>query len=365
MKTGILTFPNSISYGAALQMYALYKTVGKMGHDVEVLNYHNEYMKAEKHTGKPTVNTSLKDGIKNKVRTLMHSRLYSNFSRFEKQYIKLYPEVAFTDKAELEAVGKRYEAVICGSDQVWNPLITDSDLSYYLSFCTEKTRRISYAPSFGIEDFSDEFCADVSREINKFYAVSVRECPGKELVERLTDKKAQIVIDPTLLLDSSEWKTLEKRHIAAKGDYILYYAAIRSDSLFKKCLEFSKQTGIKIVFVGGNPVQKLKNKNPLLEYAVDASPEEWLYLISNARYVFTNSFHGTAFSIINRKNFFVEYPGFANSRLIQLLGCLGLEKRAVKEYSDITDEKVDYIEVNKKLSVLREESLEFLKNALE
>jgi len=361
MKTGILTFPNSISYGAALQMYALYKTVGKMGHDVEVLNYHNEYMKAEKHTGKPTVNTSLKDGIKNKVRTLMHSRLYSNFNRFEKQHIKLYPEVAFTDKAELEAVGKRYEAVICGSDQVWNPLITDSDMSYFLSFCKENTKRISYAPSFGIEAFSDDFCENVAEELNKFHAVSVREAPGKELVEKLTDKKAQLVIDPTLLLDSSEWKTLEKKHPAAKGDYILYYAAIRSESLFEKCLEFSKQTGIKIIFVGGNPVQKLKNKNPLLEYAVDASPEEWLYLISNARYVFTNSFHGTAFSIIYRKDFFVEYPGFANSRLVQLLSSLGLEKRAIKEYTDITCDAVDYAEVDVKLSAIRENSLEFLK----
>ena len=157
MKVGIFTFPNSVSYGATLQMYALYDTVNRLGYDTEIINYHNAYMKAEKHIGSSNPVSPIKTFIKKTMRSLLHIRLYSSFRRFEKKNMKMYPSKAFNEKEKLSEIGKRYDAIICGSDQIWNPNITDTDLSYFLDFCGKNTKRISYAPSFGIDKFPDDF----------------------------------------------------------------------------------------------------------------------------------------------------------------------------------------------------------------
>lgn len=365
MKVGIFTFPNSVSYGATLQMYALYDAVNRMGHDAEIINYHNVYMKAEKHTGSSKNDVSIKIFAKKLIRTLIHIRFYSCFRRFEKKNMKLYPSKSFTEKQKLPDIGKRYNAVICGSDQVWNPNITDADLSYFLDFCGENTRRISYAPSFGIDSFSDDFSKLIEKELVAFHALSVREKPGQDLIYKLIGKEPSLVLDPTFLVSSDQWTKMERKHPAANGEYILYYTIRRSDNLLRRCMEFSSETGLKVVIVGGNSLMVLQNKNPLVEYAIDIGPDEWLYLMHNARYIFTNSFHGTAFSINYNKDFFVEFSSLTNSRLEQIIGDLKLENRIVKTDNELSIEPIDYLSVEKILSELRKTSEQFLNSALQ
>ena len=209
MKVGIMTFPNSVSYGATLQMLALQKTVSEMGHQVEVINYHNPYMKAEKHV-KKSKHSALKFAIQSRIRPLLHRRLYASFRDFERRHVACYPPKAFTQKDKLPLLGQRYDAVICGSDQVWCPRITGGDLSYFLDFCGENTRRISYAPSFGGETFSEEFYRQIGPELERFSALSVREMPGIRIVENLTGREAALVADPTFLVEKEsgrQWKS--------------------------------------------------------------------------------------------------------------------------------------------------------------
>lgn len=365
MKVGIFTFPNSVSYGATLQMYALYDAVKRMGHDAEIINYHNAYMKAEKHIESSKNSVPIKSFAKKIIRNLIHVRLYSSFRRFEKENMELYPSDNFTEKQKLSDIGKRYNAVICGSDQIWNPYITDTDLSFFLDFCGNNTRRISYAPSFGIDTFSDCFSNLIKKELVVFHALSVREKPGQDLIYKLIGKEASLVLDPTFLVSADRWTEMERKHPAAKDEYILYYTVRHSDNLFRHCMDFSSETGLKVVIVGGNFLKVVQNKNPLIEYAIDIGPDEWLYLLHNARYIFTNSFHGTAFSINYKKDFFVEFSSLTNSRLEQIIGDLKLENRIVKNDNKLCLEPIDYHSVEKYISELRKSSEQFLNSALQ
>lgn len=363
MKVGILTFPCSTSYGAVLQMYALYHTVGSLGHDARVINYHNAYMKADKHY--ITENqSSLKTLLKKKAKRFMHRRLYRVFADFEKNYMQHYPTKPTDSMGELYDIGLCFDAAICGSDQVWNPDITDSDMSYFLDFCTDKTRRISYAPSFGVVEFSDGFTNKIKRELEQFHAISVREEQGRQYLSDVIDKGVALVCDPTFLVPADHWAMLEHEHPLGKGDYIFYYTIRSSHTLMSHAIELSKKTGLKLIIVGGNSVQKQKNKNRMIDYAVDISPEEWLYLIHHAKYVVTNSFHGTAFSVNFRKDFYLECSSYTNSRLEHITKALGLCDRILSKDTEIEPSHVDYGRTDEVLPELIGESMGYLENSL-
>ena len=362
MKVGILTFPNSVSYGACLQMIALQNTVRDMGHEVEVINYHNPYMKAEKHTNKGR--NPWKRAIKRQVRLLMHRRLYADFAQFERRQVTHYPARAFTDKKTLVTLGRRYGAVICGSDQVWNPVITGGDLSYFLDFCGDGTRRVAYAPSFGVETFPDGFVESLTPELTRFYALSAREQPGKELVERLTGRDTPLVTDPTWLVAPAEWESMATPHPAAAGEYVLYFVVNQSRELLERSKAFAKQKGLKLVVIGGNPITARKNTDPMVTYAPDVAPDQWLYLMRHARYVFTNSFHGTAFAVLFEREVYVQVPPHNGSRLRQVLTRLGMEHCEIRSGEELSDRGVDYAHARTVFAELKEDSLAYLKDAL-
>ena len=356
MNVGIFTFPNSTSYGAALQMYALYHTVESLGHTPEVINYQNTYMKEQKHFSRKT-------WLRQTAAKVLHHQAYRNFHAFEKKHMSGYPQKAVSDPKHLRALTERYDAVICGSDQVWNPDITGEDLSYFLNFCDENTRRVAYAPSFGISEFSGDFANKIRGDLEKFHALSVREAPGQALLSDLLGKDVPLVCDPTLLMDSADWTKLEKTHPAGEGEYVLYYTIRSSASLWNKCKAFAREKGLKIVVVGGNLLKNLMKKDDQIRYAVDISPEQWLYLVHHARYVFTNSFHGTAFSINYRKDFYVEFSSLTNSRLEQITRTLGLRGQILGE-KKITGARVDYTTADQVLPQIREASMNYLTSAL-
>ena len=362
MKVGILTFPNSVSYGASLQMYALYKKVNDLGHDAEIINYHNAFMKAEKHCHNN--GSKLRKLIKRSMSGALHFRMKRAFRDFEKKNLKLYPKKAVSEKLALSDLGKRYDAVICGSDQVWNPDITGSDLSFFLDFCGEGTKRVSYAPSFGIDKFPKDISDLIRSDIAGFDALSVREESGREYIKEEFGRDATLVCDPTMLLDAEEWSRVEKRCALGRGEYILFYTIRRSEALMKYCRELSKATGIRIVIVGGNPIKRITNRDRSLDYATDISPAEWLYLVHNAKYVVTNSFHGTAFSIIFKKDFYVELSSLTNSRLAHITDMLSLTDRVIGNAECSPATSCNYEIAESKLAEISSSSAEFLKNAL-
>lgn len=358
MRVGILTFPNTDSYGASLQMYALYRTAEKLGISAEIINYRNAYMKVGLHTS-----ASGKSRAKRILKSILHCRMRLGFRSFEGG-MSVFPQRE-TDQTKLLAeIGKRYDSVICGSDQVWNPDITGSDLSYFLNFCTSKTRRIAYAPSFGREELPEVFEKKIADELKKFHRLSVREIEGREIIRKAIGKEVPLVLDPSFLMRKTDWMQLEKEHPAAKEPYILYYTVRSSDTLLNFCMELAEKKKMKVVIVGGNVVRWIRNKKKNIDYAWDIEPREWLYLLNHANCVVTNSFHGTAFSINYEKDFYVEFSSLTNSRLEHLVRATGLHRRVVREGCAPYEEHIEYESVNKVINELREESLEYLKEAI-
>lgn len=363
MKVGIFTFPNSVSYGATLQMYALCRVVKALGHETEVIHYHNTFMKAELHCN--SKGKSVRSyRAKRKIKNIIHWNLYRRFRKFERSKISFYPKKSFTDKSLLPSVGSRYDAIICGSDQVWNPNITGRDLSYFLDFCEESTRRIAYAPSFGVEVLHDTLESQIREELNRFSELSVREAQGKDMIFNIIGREVPVVIDPTMLLEADEWRKMETPYQKIRGDYLLYFTVRSTNHLFEKSREFAKKHGLKMVVVGGNFLKKIKNNDPTVHYAIDISPTEWLWLVDHARYVATNSFHGTAFSIIFEKDFYLELSAATNSRLTNIVRVFHLENQILSAGTDMHSTRVDYKIAREEMLRFKEDAMNYLKNAL-
>lgn len=363
MKIGILTFPNSTSYGAVLQMYALYKSVEKLGAEAEIINYHNSFMKQRKHYRSLNSLSQGKRTLKNIAIRIVHSRQIVSFRDFEKK-MRMYPPKPEQDISMISNVGMRYDAVICGSDQVWNAHITGGDMHFYLDFCRENTKRISYAPSFGKVAYSYGMEDQIKQELGKFSHISVREQEGQHYVEQTTGRRPELVLDPTFLLHRKEWEVLEKAYAIPQDGYIVYYAIRSSATLLNFCRELAEKENKKIVIIGGNFLKRYKNKDCRVTYAPDLSPEEWLYVIHHADYVVTNSFHGTAFSIHYQKDFYVEFSSDTNSRLEEIIQLCALEDRVIDHVNLQCSTPIDYASVECRLAQRREQSLAFLQNAI-
>ena len=364
MKIGILTFPNMTSYGCTLQMYALYRAVEQTGAEAEIINYSNPYMKARRHTSAGRGRSSVKGALRLAATKALHLRQLLAFRNFERQ-MHQYPTKTTSEKSDLVQAAKRYEGVICGSDQVWNPLITNGDLSFFLDFCGPDTRRIAYAPSFGISEFSEEFTEKIRPELEKFDHLSVREEVGVRCVEALVKRNVETVLDPTFLIDGREWVSLEKKHPMAKGKYIFCFPVRKSEALVKFGRELAEKSGATLIVAEGNVLTQLRNRDPRVKYALDISPEEWLSLVHHADCVVTNSFHGAAFSIHYRKNFYLECSSpKANSRLEQLMELCGLQGRVIRPGCDVWDAVIDYSDVESRIAPVRQASMEYLKNAI-
>jgi hypothetical protein len=357
-RIGIMTFPGSESYGAILQEHALYTFVRSRGYDAEIIYYINRYMKKHGHI------VSCENRIIRKVKSfagrLIHVRMYHAFRRFEAKMAH-FPS-RLTDKRErLLYTAHRYKGVICGSDQVWNPEITNRDMSFFLDFCGPDTKRIAYAPSFGIDKLPDDCVVKMAEELRKFHALSVREGSGADIVERLIGFRPVQTLDPTFLLPLSYWKSIEHGP-KCSSPYVLCYGIKHSCEMRDFAMRLAIENDIKLIVVGGNAISKARSSG--VEYANDVSPEEWLGLISNASFVVTNSFHGLAFSIIYHKEFFVTLPSLANSRLTDLINRLGLEHRVVDQSSETGTDPIDFSFCDRLLEGMRRDSEEYLDNAL-
>lgn len=364
MKIGIMTFPNSVSFGATLQMYALYRAVERLGVQPEIINYQNTYMKAENHINAIRNTGSASKKLRYTVRRLLHFRQFRGFREFEKQ-MRLYPDTSVENPEMLPLIAQRYDGVICGSDQVWNPYITGGDVAYFLDFCGPETKRISYAPSFGVSELAEDFQTIIKPELNQFSTISVREAEGAMILRQLLGHEVSLVLDPTFLLEMGEWEKLERKHPAAEGEYILYFTVFSSESLMAFCKELADKTNKKIVVVGGNVLRQLRNRDKQVVYAWDLTPGQWLHLIHHASCVVTNSFHGTAFAIHYQKDFYVEPAPRANSRLTQIICTCGLEERVVGKCEADLEAHIDYEKVRERLAPEAERSLTYLRESIQ
>ena len=375
MKIGITTiFPGNINYGGMLQAYALPYVLNRIGGDkshVEQINF--EY------TGNPLYPTLLsrcrqysikqivakiKEVRMTKKTYLISEKLKKRISLFEEFRNQYIPQSKFYKKDEHDKIGQDYDILITGSDQVWNPNVVRD--VFMFDFPTS-AKKISYAASIARSALSNEEKKYMLPRIRKFDYVGVREQSAKDI---LTSERigSTVVLDPTMLLTQDEWdKVVAPRLISEK--YVLIYSF--SDCCLKKQIEnFYKDKEIKVIQI---PYVKMcfnpyDGKNAF-EKMWDAGPSEFLSLIKFAEHVYTDSFHGTVFSILFHKQFTVFERAHKagkvsmNSRITDLLKTFRLSDRLSND-ALLTSQNIDYNQIEPILCKLRKESRDWLANSI-
>ena len=234
--------------------------------------------------------------------------------------------------------------------------------------------KVAYASSFGVSQIPQFQKKATGAYLDRFYKIGVREQRGKEIVEELSHQHATVVADPTLLLSKEEWEEeISNARPNEKEPYIFCYFLGTNQDARKAVNELKKKTGLKIITIRhmDEYVPEDESFGDEAPYFVD--PNDFVKYISQASYVCTDSFHCTVFSIIFHRQFMTFYR-FAstsktgrNSRIDSLFNVLGIDKEHLYKNGDVFShikESINWQEVDKKLSLLRKESIDFLNNAL-
>lgn len=369
MKIGILTYQYAMNYGALLQAYGLKTYLSSLNHEVEILNYDTSFLYNKQRPIKYRIISTVWNIVKN---VLGARKKRKEFDIFRKDYLKLNDLILNSAHQLREYLKcKEFDAFIVGSDQVWNPEINGDDKTYFLDFADNQIK-ISYAASFGVSSLDDKTISSVIDCLQSFSAISVREKTAQKLLTQL-DKKVEVVLDPVFLPERQVWDMLSGRNQVVDGKYLLCYVMPGDRHLEKRieeiASEYKKVTGNKIIFLGRKEYKKFKPDGTDL---VSAGPCEFVNLFKYADQIITNSFHGTAFSIIYNKPFYslvntqISGKKQLGSRVIDLLKELNIEERIldVNDSCDFTN-KIDYECVDSCLNRLRTVSHNFIITALE
>lgn len=378
MKVGILTILNVNNYGAELQCCALYRKLQQLGYDAEVINYlfgiHPEHVFDGE---KRTVPIPLKQLIKVKLLPVVQNmfcmfhqknkRLRNKrFDEFHAKYNHLTSTVYPSVKSLYEAKFN-YDVLCIGSDQVWNYMKGYSLEPFFACFDKNNTKKITYASSIGLSSLSVEAEQVFKKELTNFAYISVREQQASEILEKLLNRKIDVVLDPTLILNKQEWIEVAKDDMCPKEKYLLVYIVTIKpcDYVLTLARHIAKRRNLKIVRICRDAYPEHSGSD--VEEILTAGPSDFVGLFSKAEFVVTNSFHGTVFSINFSKPFYsvIKSHHSTNSRLTSILKKLGLEDRIVPVGSQlpmISD--IDFSGPSAKLEAERKLSIEYINKAL-
>lgn len=360
MKIGILTFHCAYNFGAMLQCYALQEHLRMMEHDVVVINYRPVYL-GSKMPKFHIVRSIISPHVCSLSKTAKFRKSYRKFREFEEKYFNLTNICKTSD--DIQSVSQSLDYVIFGSDQIWNAGINRNDLVWYgqgLKANGGKVKFISYAASAGDAVFDRSQEINLVKYLSDFEAVSVREYQLKDKLSRLLpNKKVDLVLDPTLMVDKSIWNKWSKPVLGYK--YILVYQARKGNNVYQIAQKLSRELNAKIV-----TFEIDNNKFSFDCEQIVASPSEFVSLINNAECVLTTSFHGTAFSIITNTPFYtIRLNDGADGRNESLLKMLGLTDRFIDDNADLDFSLVDFKNANNILDNQRKQSQLFLNECIQ
>ena len=364
MKVAILTQPLHNNYGGILQNFALQFVLKELGFDPVTLDvsyaqphwsFRERFVKfvwrlIKKLCGDTNI---LFCDVKKQWVFMNHPGVEQ--VKFIENHIKT---LHFENKLDGSFCSKyRMDAFIVGSDQVWRPRFSPNILNYFLDFTHgESVRRVSYAASFGIDQWEGSALetVDVLPLIRQFDAISVREKSGIKLCRNVFGVYSDLVLDPTLLVDKRVYEELLFNMKPSSIPYLAIYVLDCSKAVKKLVNRICREKNLRPLYLGS----KDKKGYP--------SVESWLQGIFCSDYVLTDSFHGTVFSIVGHKPFTTLLnSGRGATRFESLLGELGLmERLVIDDRCAIISTAIDYFAVDKKLADLKEKSICYLKRNL-
>jgi len=374
-KVGIMTFHESQNYGTVLQAFALQEIIKSLGFEPEIINYqrnrevlNNKTNIFKRITSGITAYFGLKIIYYPMIKKFSKSKTYK-FSLFRSKYLS-YSSAIYTIYSDLEKCHSQYSAYVCGSDMIWSVDRSENVGIYFLNFAP-KEKRIAYAPSFGSNIISKDLISTYKKYLNEIKYLSCREISGVNLIKKLTNRDAHLVVDPTMLIDKDRWKEKFPFMGGISKPYILCYlfGGVRKE--VQPILNYIKNTlGLAVRFIPMSVNDFTFNKE---NNGSGIGPIEFVELFSEAEFIITNSYHGLLFSLIFNKSFFIikrnrqSHWAQFEDRFESLLNTLGLIDRLIDPKTDISKMSllIDYSNVNKIIEKLRFDSLEFLKNSIE
>lgn len=382
-KIGLVLSYKSTNYGAQLQAFATQAVIESLGYDTEILDY--TPVRGDRHI---VYSKGLLRYLYNWYRYKLLAKKYRESSdavfnkekkrrkEIEKDFIerRLHNIVQVKGYTKLAARGKEYDAVLVGSDQKWTPGFCYGNFTSLL-FAPDEIRKISYATSLGVSEYP-KYCWKTSRKVwEKIDYLSVREEQGAEIIRQVCgrDIRVQVVVDPTYLMTKEEWEDVFPVEKKLEENYVFCYFLGNDDNCRKVARQFADEKKMKLVSVLSTESFSEIDQS-FADYTVKGnSPEDFVNWIRGAEYVLTDSFHGTAFSVINEKQFYIFYRKRAeatsrNSRIDNILQKWGLQDRLVPpgetEAKLLSTKIIDYTKVTARVLEEREKSLQFLKEAL-
>lgn len=345
MKIGILTFHYAHNYGAMLQAYALCTKLKKFGHNAEIVDYRLPYI--YRNHERLGLRAFYKQRYSSENCILGALKTLKNFPRYFFRPTKWYKFEFFLNNilpksvrlSSAEGINKQgYDVIICGSDQIWNTRLTGELIPLYFCDGLYAPKKITYAASNGNEYIEPKFILDFARLFKNLDYVSIRE---KGLSDFLNNNgfKNTCVLDPVFLLSKEEWQKVAEKPI--ESNYLLTYSFDESPGFFEFAYNVANKLGKKMIVYSFE--KKLNLQDDIKQFYI-GGPKEFLGYLMNADFIITNSFHGTAFSIIFRKQFYSIPPKHGRERIDSLLCTFGLQSRLVESDNDINITPLVYSE---------------------
>lgn len=385
MRIGIVTYwSSSDNYGQQFQCFALQKYLIGLGHDTYLIKYmptnHIPLWRRIARSIKYRLLVSSEQKEKDKKLKLICERnnllnCRRGFKEFRDKYIKS-TEIVYRNIKELRNNPPDADIYICGSDQVWNNSLKDPDTAgWFLDFGKPTVKRISYAASIGRDIDSSEINR-FTKYLKNFNAISVREQKAYALCHQLGFDKSIIAIDPTLLLNSSAYDSIEidsnGTDVAGKPYVFIYTLNIRTaeEIYWDDFQKIIAKDGLQIRSVSSSGYLPARELLPGVQNEQATIPK-WLSLIKHSEYVITTSFHGVVFCLLYHKPFYAvllnnEYSK-GNDRIVSLLESLHLSNLIVpnsESLKQINFENIDWIDVDAMIALLRQKSTHFIDDIL-
>ena len=376
-KVGLVTCYFHPNYGSMLQAYATQKILDdwqipceniaidglRQGIDRAKTRF---YLK-QWHNPQVFTGTILRI-VGKKVRRSLHRETFGKnlavrsrkFLEFQKAHFRLSP--VWHSREELTRACAGDSSVLVGSDQLWLPSNIDADY-YTLTWVPDGVNKIAYATSFGTNFLPDWLVPRARAFLSRIQYLSVREKSAVEMVRSYAGLDARLVCDPTLLFTAEEWMCIQPPEPVVRGDYILCYFLGNNTADRRFACRLREKTGCKIVALLHLDEYIRADEGYADETPFDVGPGELLNLIRNARYIVTDSFYGSVFSILNRKTFFtsrrIRKEGLlcTNNRLDSLFETLGVTGRLITGEEDVEEclaRPLDYEPIHRNLARLRE-----------
>lgn len=379
-KVGLTVCYDTKNYGSQLQVLATITKIEQIGYKTEIIRYKKKIspyfivQNCPRILNPFFVKAKVKRIIKNKK--IKKDSSISNeickrnkrFSKFADEKFKNLSRV-YNGWNDLKKSNNDYDEFLCGSDQLWLPNNLGSHF-YTLEFVDNEKKKIAYATSFGVKSIPWYQKNRTKKYLNRFDFLSNREISGSKIVKELTGKESKVVCDPTLLLTAKEWEKIISHKKVEKEKYIFCYFLGTNKEHREAANKLKEITGFNIVTIPflDNFVESDKAFGDKRLYDIDTI--DFVNYIRNAEYVLTDSFHGSIFSILNNKQF-ITFDRFndkskdsRNTRIDSLFSILNIKNRRFNGDINKIFEKIDYDDVEKKLSKLREDSIDYLLTAL-